>query len=105
MVKNIIPAGASTNAMIAASCVNEAFKLITLASQTLNNYYLFVGDAQNGVFGNCETLDRKEPGGCLACRQPHKTVRVPKDKTLGDIVEENLRGDSQLLVNKLIFFP
>eukprot|EP01138_Halocafeteria_seosinensis_P003397 gb/GECG01003473.1/.p1 GENE.gb/GECG01003473.1/~~gb/GECG01003473.1/.p1 ORF type:complete len:518 (+),score=59.58 gb/GECG01003473.1/:1-1554(+) len=96
VVKNIIPAVASTNAMIAASCVNEAFKLITLASQSLNNYFLFVGDAQNGVFGNCETLDRKEAGACLACRQPRKTVQVSKVKTLGDIIEEDLRGDSQL---------
>lgn len=41
VVKRIIPAVASTNAVIAAACATEVFKLVTSSCKPMNNYCIF----------------------------------------------------------------
>ena len=49
VTKNVIPAIASTNALIAAVTCNEAFKILAGCNPLLNNYMLYKG----GTFIGC----------------------------------------------------
>ncbi len=72
VIKNIIPAVATTNAIIAASCVSEAMKLGTSIADHLTNEMQYVG--QTGVYGNTFEFERLD--GCLVCKNK------PVDMTL-----------------------
>jgi ubiquitin-activating enzyme E1 C len=52
VVKNIIPAIASTNATIAAACSNECLKILSYCASPMDNYMLFVGKSRI----NCDVM-------------------------------------------------
>ncbi|XP_060865470.1 nedd8-activating enzyme E1 catalytic subunit [Metopolophium dirhodum] len=76
VIKNIIPAVASTNAVIAAACVTEAFKVATSCCPLLNNYAVF-NDA-DGIYTYTYEAERKSD--CITC-SPYKAKYLDIDDT------------------------
>lgn len=58
VVKNIIPAVASTNAIISGICALECFKMATLCSQNLDTYMMYMG--ADGVYTHTFRYEKKE---------------------------------------------
>ncbi|KAI9758400.1 MAG: hypothetical protein M1815_002146 [Lichina confinis] len=87
VVKNIIPAIASTNAIIAASCCNEAFKIITGSNPYLSNYMMYSGD--EGVY--TYTFEHERKGDCPVCGNLAKAIEVDASWTLQTFID-NLGG-------------
>jgi ubiquitin-activating enzyme E1 C len=63
VVKNIIPSIASTNAIIAAACCNEAFKIISSSNPELDNFMMYSGS--DSVFTYTFSYERKPD--CPVC--------------------------------------
>ena len=90
VVKNIIPAIASTNALIAAACALEAFKLVTLCCTGLNNYMMYVGT--DSIYTLSSSYEKDE--SCPIC-SAGVAVTVPEDATLQQVVDAMV-GDEGL---------
>lgn len=73
IVKNIVPAIASTQAIIASMCATEAIKYLTGTAPRLNNSIMFVGDAITGAYLENYLYERKED--CEACSK--KIIKIP----------------------------
>ncbi|GFR69695.1 NEDD8-activating enzyme E1 catalytic subunit [Elysia marginata] len=82
VVKRIMPAVASTNAVIAASCATETFKIATSCCLPLNNYMNF--NDTNGVYTYTFEAERLE--GCLACSNKPQTMNFSETDKLQDII-------------------
>jgi len=91
VVKNIIPAIASTNAIVAAACCNEAFKIMTSANPALgfpgsNNYMMYTGDDSVYTY----TFEHQKKDDCPVCGNLAKPLEVKGSWTLEQLIE-NLR--------------
>ncbi|CAL9148358.1 unnamed protein product [Musa hybrid cultivar] len=77
VVKNIIPAIASTNAIISAACALEALKIVSGCSKTLCNYFTY-----NGTEGtHIKVTDFVRDTDCLVCG-PGTLVELDTSTTL-----------------------
>lgn len=83
IVKNIIPAIASTNAVIAASCCNEALKIATSCNLFMSNYMMYSGDESVYMY----TYEYQKKENCSVCGTNLKHMDVPGDKTLEEFME------------------
>jgi NEDD8-activating enzyme E1 len=84
VVKNIIPAIASTNALISAACVNECIKLMSGFAPRLDNYMQYMG--QTGV-GTTTYVAAREPD-CLICAFCSAKKVVKKTDTLQSSIDK-----------------
>uniref|UniRef100_A0A7S4ITB9 NEDD8-activating enzyme E1 catalytic subunit n=2 Tax=Odontella aurita TaxID=265563 RepID=A0A7S4ITB9_9STRA len=92
VVKNIIPAVASTNAIVAAACVNETVKLLTFCSQTLNTYMMYMGST--GVYSHTFVYERKDD--CPVCTSTVRKMTVTKKTTLNELLQQLRDGELRL---------
>lgn len=96
VVKNIIPAIASTNAIIAASCCNEAFKLATDSAPALgmeDNYMMYSGN--DGIY--TYTFKHEKKDDCPVCGNLPKDMEVKPDWTIQELIDAlAIRPEAQL---------
>ncbi|KAG2078152.1 hypothetical protein BDR04DRAFT_1087877 [Suillus decipiens] len=83
VVKNVIPAIASTNAIIAASCCNEAFKIATSSAAYLNNYFMLIGT--EGVYSY--TFEHEKRDHCPVCGGEALEMSISRDWTVEQLIE------------------
>ncbi|GBP60807.1 NEDD8-activating enzyme E1 catalytic subunit [Eumeta japonica] len=78
VLKNIIPAVASTNAAIAAVCATEVFKLATSSCANMNNYMIM--NMADGVY--TYTFNAEKRSDCLACSNVTRVMEIEPEATL-----------------------
>jgi NEDD8-activating enzyme E1 len=92
VVKNIIPAVASTNAIVSAVCVGEVVKLLTYMSQTLNTYMMYMGS--EGVYSHTFVYERKED--CPVCTATVRKMTLSRKTSLNELIQMLCEGDLRL---------
>ncbi|WPK24994.1 hypothetical protein PUMCH_002293 [Australozyma saopauloensis] len=83
VVKNIIPAIASTNAIIAASCCNEVFKLVTSCNPVLDNYMMYSGDESIFTY----TYAHAKKANCPVCGTEVRAISALRWWTLRNLID------------------
>lgn len=109
VVKHIIPAIASTNAIIASACTNEALKLATLLARSMDDYMLYNGN--EGIYTYTYKNEKRE--GCPVCGAPPPiSMTVSPDTTVEqwrDSLAEDPRfrfkNSSIRMTGKTIYMP
>ncbi|KAK2793189.1 hypothetical protein FQN52_001837 [Onygenales sp. PD_12] len=93
VVKNIIPAIASTNAVIAAACTSEALKIATSCNPYLENYMMYAGE--EGVY--TYTFAAEQKSDCPVCGNLARPITVNPESTLEEfILALGERAEAQL---------
>ncbi|KAI9375485.1 hypothetical protein BJX61DRAFT_493910 [Aspergillus egyptiacus] len=83
VVKNIIPAIASTNAVIAAATTSEALKIATSCNPFLENYMMYAGE--EGVY--TYTFEAEKKPDCPVCGSLARKIHVKPEATLEEFIE------------------
>lgn len=93
VVKNIIPAIASTNAVIAASTTSEVLKIATSCNPYLENYMMYAGE--EGVY--TYTFEAEKKPDCPVCGNLPRRMDVDANMSLAEFIESlGERAEAQL---------
>jgi len=92
VVKNIIPAVASTNAIVSAVCVNEAMKVLSFCSQSLNTYKMYMGS--EGIYSHTFVYEQKST--CPVCTAHTHRLSLPSTTTLNSLLQQLCDGEFRL---------
>lgn len=92
VVKNIIPAVASTNAIVSAACVNEALKVLTFCSQSLNTYMMYIGSESI----NSYTFIMEQKENCPVCTTHTHKLTLSGSTTLNELLQQLIEGEYRL---------
>eukprot|EP01025_Chloroclados_australasicus_P017913 TRINITY_DN1919_c0_g2_i3.p1 TRINITY_DN1919_c0_g2~~TRINITY_DN1919_c0_g2_i3.p1 ORF type:complete len:452 (-),score=50.88 TRINITY_DN1919_c0_g2_i3:113-1420(-) len=84
VVKNVIPAIASSNAIISAACALETLKIATVLSQGMDNYMMYVGT--EAVYTYTVKYERDE--ACPICSGGIPTTLKSKSMTLQQVFDQ-----------------
>ncbi|KAL0248308.1 hypothetical protein GEMRC1_003544 [Eukaryota sp. GEM-RC1] len=101
VVKNVIPAVASTNALVASICVFESVKIVTCIYGILNNFGMYrASSSKSGIYSSMMPLQRNEY--CLVCGIQNTRIKVSIDITLSQFVDmlsqgvDSIQGGAEL---------
>jgi len=94
VIKNIIPAIASTNAIVAAACANECFKIVTNCAAYLNNNLMYIG----GQGLHAPTFQYEKNPQCIVCGAGI-VLEVSPEATLAHVMEL-MADDARLRLKK-----
>jgi len=94
VIKNIIPAIASTNAIVAAACANEALKIVCNCAAYLNNNLMYMGG--QGLYA--PTFQYERNNECLVCGGG-VLLEVSRGATL-TLMMEQMAEDPRLRLKK-----
>ncbi|KAI1297883.1 Nedd8-activating enzyme E1 catalytic subunit [Halotydeus destructor] len=95
VIKNIIPAVASTNAIVASVCATEVFKVATSCFTPMNNYMVF--NDSHGIYSYTYEAERKE--NCLVCSQVPQTLTFGSSSKLADIIDHLVNSNEFQMKN------
>ena len=82
VIKNVIPAIASTNALIAASTVIEALKVWAGFSKRLDNYFMYMG--HEGLYSS--TFPYKKSENCKVCSKHVEIIKVEENEIWKNVI-------------------
>ena len=83
VIKNVIPAIASTNSLIAAATVMEVIKIWTGFSKRLDNYFMYMG--HEGLYSSTMQMDKLD--NCKTCSKHVQIVKVEENEIWKSIFE------------------
>ena len=83
VIKHIIPAVASTNAVIAAACATEVFKISTSCAPYMNNY-MVINDTE-GIYSFTYAPEKKD--NCIVCSGRKEILKFSEDTKLREVVQ------------------